>query len=142
MKDLRLCKNCNQVSEFKYINKIPGYMCTNCNDTKNVHNAIETVRGHMCSNLERFQIEGKSSSCIPQFNIDGSISGCDNTNHIEILFCPFCGTKLPELEAYNRLIETDITQRFIKDLKEDTYDKNKENWDEPGFIRKHLDGGA
>src|SRR3989304_2456162 len=97
MKNFKLCKNCNQISEFRY--NRTGYICLNCNNVGNNSNSIQTVLGHLCSGLESFQIEGQSSTCIPQFSNDGFISGCDDTNSIKILFCPFCGIQLPKIET-------------------------------------------
>lgn len=57
------------------------------------------IRGHMCEGLKRFQ-DYSTYSCIPNFNENGSISGCDATNEIRIKFCPFCGEKLVEVKEY------------------------------------------
>ena len=97
MKNLKLCKNCNQISEFQY--NRTGYICLNCMNVGNGSNMIQTVRGHLCTKLETFQTEGQSSTCIPQLSEDGFVSGCDDINSIQILFCPFCGIQLPKIET-------------------------------------------
>lgn len=55
------------------------------------------IRNHMCEGLKRFQ-EYSTFSCIPKYNEDGSISGCDDTNYIRITHCPFCGEYLGKVE--------------------------------------------
>jgi hypothetical protein len=57
------------------------------------------VRGHLCEGLKKFQ-EYSTYSCIPKFEENGSISGCDATNEVRIIFCPFCGEKLIEVKEY------------------------------------------
>jgi len=57
------------------------------------------VRGHLCEGLKRFQ-ENSTYSCIPKFNKEGEVEGCDATNEIRIIFCPFCGEKLIESKEY------------------------------------------
>jgi hypothetical protein len=57
------------------------------------------IRGHMCEGLRRFQ-DYSTYSCIPSFNENGSISGCDDTNEIRIKYCPFCGEELAEVKEY------------------------------------------
>lgn len=55
---------------------------------------VESVRGHICERLERFQNEG--GGCEPSLTAAGNVQGCDATNYVFILFCPFCGIRLPE----------------------------------------------
>jgi hypothetical protein len=54
----------------------------------------EKVLGHMCDALKKYQDSG--GGCVPSFNEEGHTVGCDDTNEIPIIFCPFCGIKLQE----------------------------------------------
>lgn len=60
---------------------------------------IKSVRGHSCEGLVKFQ-KFSTYSCIPSYDEDGTISGCDGTNEIPILYCPFCGDKLKSPVIY------------------------------------------
>jgi len=39
MKNFKLCKNCNQISEFKFIKNILRYVCLNCSNIGNNSNS-------------------------------------------------------------------------------------------------------
>jgi hypothetical protein len=52
------------------------------------------VRGHSCDGLIK-HFEARDSICIPSFNEDGAIRGCDDTNYTYIDYCPYCGDQLP-----------------------------------------------
>ena len=52
------------------------------------------VRGHLCDGLLAFQRRG--GGCTPCFGENGQTNGCDDTNYLLLIFCPFCGVKLPE----------------------------------------------
>src|SRR5688572_12743276 len=58
----------------------------------------ETVRGHTCEGLQRFQDAGRD--CSPYIAEDGTVSGCDDDNDVPILYCPFCGDRLPPVEEF------------------------------------------
>jgi hypothetical protein len=60
---------------------------------------INSVRGHMCEGLKKYQ-EFSRYSCIPDFSKEGFTRGCDDTNYIPILYCPFCGEKLLPVKLY------------------------------------------
>lgn len=55
--------------------------------------ATPSVRGHLCEGLRRGQEAG--GGCKPRYNEKGSLSGCDDTNYVPILFCPYCGERIP-----------------------------------------------
>lgn len=64
------------------------------------------VRGHTCEGLERYQSRinyagepEPSYGCTPNFDGDGRTRGCDSTNYMPIVFCPFCGEKLDEFKG-------------------------------------------
>ena len=60
---------------------------------------IGTIFGHMCDGLAEFQRKG--GGCTPKLTTDkddawaqpGTVMGCDNTNYVPFLFCPFCGVR-------------------------------------------------
>lgn len=61
------------------------------------------VRGHICPGLQdHFDaatygcIPAATYGCIPRITEEGTIAGCDDINEEPILFCPYCGEKLPE----------------------------------------------
>ena len=56
------------------------------------------VRGHLCDGLANFQ-NASEYGCIPRFGESGDVQGCDDVNRVRIMFCPFCGNKLPVLTA-------------------------------------------
>lgn len=58
-----------------------------------------SVRGHLCEGLKKFQ-ESSTYSCIPRFTDKGYTSGCDDTNYVPLIYCPFCGEKLPTIKKY------------------------------------------
>lgn len=47
----------------------------------------------MCDGLRLFQQDG-AESCVPVFDEEGVIHGCDASNERFITYCPFCGVKL------------------------------------------------
>ena len=53
------------------------------------------VFGHLCDGLRQYQAAG--GGCTPLFNKDGETDGCDDTNMIAIIYCPFCGVQLRHL---------------------------------------------
>ena len=53
------------------------------------------VRGHICSGLIEHW-EYAHYGCIPRLGNLGELCGCDDTNHIYILYCPYCGIKLAD----------------------------------------------
>ena len=55
--------------------------------------ATPSVRGHLCEGLRRGQKAG--GGCKPRYNEKGSLSGCDDINYVPILFCPYCGERIP-----------------------------------------------
>lgn len=57
------------------------------------------VRGHLCAGLKKYQ-ENSTYDCIPNFTEKGFTRGCDDTNDIPIIYCPFCGKKLPKIKKY------------------------------------------
>lgn len=61
---------------------------------------IDKVRGHMCMKLKEYQ-ESSTYGCIPSLSEEGYTNGCDDTNYTPILYCPFCGEKLPKPKVYN-----------------------------------------
>lgn len=58
---------------------------------------METVRGHICPGLKLHFEEG--GGCVPVLTETGAIRGCDDVNFQRIVFCPYCGEKLPPYEA-------------------------------------------
>ena len=61
---------------------------------------INKIRGHMCEGLRKYQ-EYSTFGCIPDFTEEGYTRGCDDTNYVPILYCPFCGKELPKPKVYN-----------------------------------------
>lgn len=63
------------------------------------------VRGHRCDGLNKhFAEAGRSKAfeqhcCTPSLDPMGRIEGCDGTNMVPIVFCPWCGVQIPEDEA-------------------------------------------
>lgn len=60
---------------------------------------IKEVRGHMCEGLKKYQ-EFSTYGCIPDLSEEGYTRGCDDTNYVPILFCPFCGEELLKPKRY------------------------------------------
>jgi len=54
----------------------------------------QTVKGHTCEGLILYHKD--RSSCVPYFESNGTVAGCDNESDIAITHCPFCGTELGE----------------------------------------------
>jgi len=57
------------------------------------------VRGHLCEGLKRYQTYSRYE-CIPKFSNKGYTIGCDDTNRIPLLYCPFCEEKLSTIKLY------------------------------------------
>lgn len=51
------------------------------------------VLGHTCEGL-REHLAAAYYGCVPRLSENGTISGCDDTNNVPIVFCPWCGTDL------------------------------------------------
>lgn len=64
---------------------------------------VYEIGGHLCKGLKK-HLEFAYYGCIPAINENGTIGGCDDTNLIQIKFCPFCGVKLEleELDSYDK----------------------------------------
>ena len=56
---------------------------------------IYEVRGHLCDGLRK-HLAYSTYRCIPRISEEGWIHGCDDSNMIPILFCPWCGEELPD----------------------------------------------
>ena len=48
-----------------------------------------TVLEHACEGLTAFQT-ASTYRCIPCFDADGYVYGCDDGNVVGLVFCPFC----------------------------------------------------
>lgn len=51
------------------------------------------VLGHTCAGLAAFQAAAWTV-CVPRLTDRGTIAGCDDTNEVPIVWCPWCGTCL------------------------------------------------
>lgn len=51
------------------------------------------VLGHLCEGLRELQAFS-TYRCIPNFDKDGTLRGCDANNYTIIKYCPMCGVKL------------------------------------------------
>lgn len=63
----------------------------------------DNIRGHKCEGLKEFQ-DSSTYSCIPCYDEEGCMMGCDDTNYVLPSYCPFCGEKLPDV-SLNKNIE-------------------------------------
>lgn len=59
-----------------------------------MYEPVTSVLGHTCVGLTAFQVEAKRSQCVPRLTAHGTIAGCDDTNAVSIVWCPWCGTCL------------------------------------------------
>lgn len=59
---------------------------------------MKDIRGHICEGLRKYQENG--GGCVPDFTKEGYTRGCDDTNGIPIVYCPFCGEKLSPVFIY------------------------------------------
>ena len=67
------------------------------------------VRNHWCEGLKQYQ-EASTISCIPKFDDYGNTEGCDDTNYVSIIYCPFCGQKLMSVEEYKTYERTETSK--------------------------------
>jgi hypothetical protein len=62
------------------------------------------VREHLCAGLRRFQMQAVALK--PGISHDGLVFSVDGPNPVPLIFCPFCGKRLPSPDPMPRRVSS------------------------------------